>query len=70
MTKYSELQKKAVAKYMRAKYMAGDIEGHEIVVALISMVKAERIKLSDVRPILEVVFFGNKKRGRQSNTEG
>ncbi|WKL02763.1 hypothetical protein Q0F98_02350 [Paenibacillus amylolyticus] len=33
------------------------MEGHEIVVALISMVKAEKINLDEVAPILSTIFF-------------
>lgn len=37
--------------------MEGNVEGYEIVVALISMVKAEKIELDEVVPILQTVFF-------------
>lgn len=46
-----------VANHLRARFMEGNVEGHEIVVALISMVKAEKIELDEVAPILQTVFF-------------
>lgn len=56
---YSKSQKDAVAMHLRDRFMAGEVEGHEIVVALISMVKAERIVLGDVASILLQVYFEN-----------
>lgn len=56
---YSKKQLDAVAKHLRDRFMAGEVEGHEIVVALISMVKAGRITLDDVSPLLFTVYFGN-----------
>ncbi|WMT39303.1 hypothetical protein RE628_17780 [Paenibacillus sp. D2_2] len=56
---YSKSQKEAVANHLRNKFISGETEGHEIVVALISMVKAERLLLEDVAPILLKVYFEN-----------
>ncbi|MEK5060984.1 MULTISPECIES: hypothetical protein [unclassified Paenibacillus] len=56
---YSKSQMDAIAQHLRDRFVAGEVEGHEIVVALISMVKADRILLDDVAPILYTVYFGN-----------
>ncbi|ATO48624.1 hypothetical protein P4V86_03720 [Brevibacillus laterosporus] len=56
---YSNAQIEAIATHLRDRFMREEVEGHEIVVALISMVEAERILLSDVAPILFKVYFDN-----------
>lgn len=56
---YSQSKTEAVATHLRTRFMEGNVEGHEIVVALISMVKAQKIQIDDVAPILSKVFFEN-----------
>ena len=57
--RFSESQKRAVALQMRDKFIKGDAEGHEIVIALMALVKKGRISLLDVKPILTIVHMGN-----------
>jgi hypothetical protein len=59
--KYTDSQKDTLGVHLRNRFMAGEVEGHEIVVALISMVKAERLLLEDVAPLLSKVYFENPK---------
>ncbi|WP_145331774.1 hypothetical protein [Paenibacillus xylanexedens] len=54
---YSQSKNETVAHHLRARFMEGNVEGHEIVVALISMVKAEKIELDEVVPILQTIYF-------------
>ncbi|MCM3135987.1 hypothetical protein M3629_24760 [Paenibacillus polysaccharolyticus] len=54
---YSQSKTENVANHLKMRFMEGNVEGHEIVVALISMVKAEKIELDEVAPILQTVFF-------------
>ncbi|MFE6076111.1 MULTISPECIES: hypothetical protein [unclassified Paenibacillus] len=56
---YSQSKTEAVATHLRNRFMEGNVEGHEIVVALISMVKAQKINIDDVAPVLFNVFFDN-----------
>lgn len=58
---YSQSKTEIVATHLRTRFMEGNVEGHEIVVALISMVKAEKINLDEVAPILSTVFLNNRK---------
>ena len=48
---YSQSKTEIVATHLRTRFMEGNVEGHEIVVALISMVKAEKIDIDEVAPI-------------------
>ncbi|MCK6077273.1 hypothetical protein [Paenibacillus silvae] len=54
---YSKSKTETVANHLKTRFMEGHVEGHEIVVALISMVKAEKIQLHEVASILRAVFF-------------
>ncbi|MCW3790962.1 hypothetical protein OM416_05170 [Paenibacillus sp. LS1] len=54
---HSQSKTETVATHLRTRFMEGNVEGHEIVVALISMVKAGKINLDEVAPILSTVFF-------------
>lgn len=47
---YSQSKTEIVATHLKTRFMEGNVEGHEIVVALISMVKAEKINLDEVAP--------------------
>ncbi|SNS23642.1 hypothetical protein SAMN05446037_1006154 [Anaerovirgula multivorans] len=48
-------------KHLRDKFMAGESEGYEIVIALLTLVKAEKIGEEDILDILMFVHFDNLK---------
>ncbi|NGQ95311.1 hypothetical protein G3578_09105 [Brevibacillus sp. SYP-B805] len=55
----NESQKRTIAYQFRDKFVNGDAEGYEIVIALMAMVKQGKIGLDDVKPILTIVHMGN-----------
>lgn len=48
-----------LSNYLKLKFSGGEVEGYELVVALMAMVKDKKIDKSDIRPILFKVFEGN-----------
>jgi hypothetical protein len=56
---YNEQQKRALALNLRKKFLDGEAEGYEIVVALLAMVKDKRLKEKDIKPILMTVHMNN-----------
>lgn len=44
---------------MRKKFIEG-YEGHEIVIALLALVKDKKISEEDIIPIMDYVYMGNK----------
>lgn len=59
--KYTKAQVNTVAKEMQRRYIEGEVEGHEIVLALLAMEKAGRITIEDIRFILLYIFYGNRQ---------
>lgn len=58
---YNEQQKSALGKLLQDRFMSGEAEGYEIVVALMAMIKDGRLKEKDVQPILMTVHSHNAK---------
>lgn len=58
---YNEAQIKAISTDLQKKYLAGECESHELVVALISMEAAGKINTDDIKDILIYVFCQNVK---------
>lgn len=56
---YNDQQKRALASYLREKFLTGEYEGYEIVVALLAMVKDKRLKECDIKDILMHVHMNN-----------
>lgn len=56
---YNSKQVKAIANELKRRFMLGEIEGHEVVVTLLAMAKAGKIKSDDIVDILLVVFSKN-----------
>ena len=48
-----------LAIYLKKKFLTQEIAGHELVVALMAMIKDGRIKENDMMKILLVVFNNN-----------
>ena len=48
-----------LAGYLKEKFLTQEIGGHELVVALMAMIKDGRIKENDMMKILLVVFNNN-----------
>lgn len=58
---YSEAQIRAISTEFQKKYLAGECETHDIVIALISMEAAGKIIADDIKSILIYVFCQNVK---------
>lgn len=56
---FSVNQKEALSIHLKKRFMSGEVEGHEIVVALLAMVEAGNILLGDIKNIMMSVFFEN-----------
>lgn len=56
IVRYNDSQKLELIKSFKTKLLNGEAKGYEIVIALITMVKAKRLRLSDVKPILISIF--------------
>ncbi|GEA16839.1 hypothetical protein E308F_30850 [Moorella sp. E308F] len=50
-----------IGKELQEKYFKGTVEAPEIVLTLLAMAKDGYISLEDIRPILNVIFMGNKE---------
>ncbi len=57
--RYTESQVKAITKELRGKYIAGETEGREVVIALVAMEQSGRISTADIRNVLLGVYYGN-----------
>ncbi|NHN28543.1 hypothetical protein [Paenibacillus agricola] len=57
--KYNEVQIEAVIKMMRDKHVSGDVESHEIAVALTAAVTAGRLSAYEMKYVLCSVFYNN-----------
>ena len=58
---YNILQKKQLANLLRKRYLDGEAEGYQVVVALMALVKDGKIEESDIQPILLEVHGNNKE---------
>lgn len=56
---YTDKQLENVIQFLDAKYLLGEIEPHELVVTLLSMVKAEKINESQAAHVLMRIFMDN-----------
>lgn len=57
--KYTKEQVQKVSAEMRRRYMSGEAEGYELVVALVAMVRAGRIDVKDFKSIILDMHLGN-----------
>lgn len=57
---FSQEQKDKLIAHLQQRFMSGDYEGVHIAVSLMAMVKDHLLELSDVKPILLAVHFGNE----------
>lgn len=63
---FSKEQVINIAKYFKNKYFQGEIEPHELAVAIITMVVAEKITEMDAAFIFSEVFLGNMQAARRA----
>ncbi len=57
--KYTKAQVKAITREMRKKFISGEAEGYEIVIALITMGQSGRLDTTGIRDVLLGVYYGN-----------
>lgn len=56
---YDKEQVKTLGKYLQRKFILGEVEGYEVVVALIAMEQDDIIKEEDIKPLLMVIHSNN-----------
>jgi hypothetical protein len=57
--RYTELQVNAILGELRKKFIAGEVDGSEIVIALVAMEQSGKIDTTDIRSVLLGVYYGN-----------
>lgn len=57
---FNDKQKQVITEELKNKFIAGEAKDYEIVITLVTMAKAGRITVDDIKPMLMSIHSDNK----------